>query len=214
MKTALFVLDRAGPPLPETLAERLPIWRRERFDRLRRPEPRQECLCAGLLYAYALRSCGADPDAPVTLLPAGKPVLTGRNDLFFSLSHSGRYVLCAVSGRTIGADVQQARPVNLSIARRFHPDEQDWLASQPEAARTDALFRLWARKEAWVKAVSGERFLSLAETDVTRALPGLSFRDYALSDGYRAALCGADGALPDEPLMLTVDKENYSITNR
>ena len=188
--TGLYLYDRAGEdPIPESAAARLPSWRRERYDRLRRPEARQEALIAGLLYRCAMGRRGLEPDAEVRLLPAGKPV---REDGFFSLSHSGRYVLCAVSDGPVGADVQERRSVRDGLSRFFHPAEQARLASRPEE-----LFRVWTRKEAWVKAVSAERTLSLAEADVLDTVPGLSFRDYELPGGYAAALCGADPDLPD-----------------
>ncbi len=188
--TRLYLYDRAGQdPIPESAAEMLPSWRRERFDRLRRPEARQEALIAGLLYRRAMGRRGLDPDGDVHILPAGKPV---REDVFFSLSHSGRYVLCAVSDAPIGADVQERRPVKDGIARFFHPAERARLAEHPAE-----LFRVWTRKEAWVKAVSAERTLSLAETDVLGPVPGLTFRDYELPGGYAAALCGGDPDLPD-----------------
>lgn len=195
--TALYVLDRGDAPLPETLADALVPWRRERFERLKNSEARQESLCAGLLFSYAMQRSGVDPAEPVSLLPKGKPIFTARRDVLFSLSHSGRYVLCAVSGKTVGADVQQIRPMKLSIARRFHPDEQSWLLSLPEDERQAGLFRVWTRKEAWVKAVSADRMLSLSEADVLHGLPGLCFQDYALPGGCAAALCGEDTAMPE-----------------
>ncbi len=187
--TRVYLFCREGTPLPVSAASLLPSWRRERLERLRRPESRQESLSAGLLYAFALRAWGADPGREVTFLPAGKPILAGRQDAFFSLSHSGDYAMCAVSGRPVGADVQQERPVKLSLARRFHPREQEWLSRLPEQERQAAFFRLWTRKEAWIKAESGERALSLAEADVIHTLPGRYFRDYELPGGFHAAVC-------------------------
>ena len=49
--TELYVLDRNGAALPETLAELLPPWRRERYGRLKNDAARQESLCAGLLFS-------------------------------------------------------------------------------------------------------------------------------------------------------------------
>ena len=195
--TGLYLLERSGEPFSEALAKKLPPWRQERLAALKNPTARQESLCAGLLLACALERHGLDPALPVALLPAGKPVFSGRANAFFSLSHSGRYVLCAISDRPVGADVQQMRPVNPSIWRRFHPDEQAWLSMLPEQERQAGLFRLWTRKEAWVKAVSADRVLSLSEADVIHGLQGLRFRDYAPPGGYAAAICGADAALPD-----------------
>lgn len=194
------MFDRRGEPMPESAANRLPRWRRERWERLRNEKARDESLAAGLLFAAAMTRWGlsAAEMERVTLYPAGKPVLCDREDLWFSLSHSGRYVLCAVSGKTVGADVQQMRPVNHGIARRFHEGEREWLSRQPEPEKTEALFRLWTRKEAWVKAVSRERMVSLDEADVIHPVSGLAFRDYRLDGGYAAALCAAEtGQLPE-----------------
>ena len=191
--TEIYVFDREGAVLPEAAAALLPAWRRELLDRLKKESSRQESLCAGLLFAFAMERRGLPRDIAVERLPAGKPVLRDRDDVFFSLSHSGRYALCAVSGAAVGADVQEIRPVRMSVARRFHPDERAWLESLPAEERSGALFRLWTRKEAWVKAVSRERFLSLAEADVLRPLPGLRFRDCTLPGGYAAAVCTAEG---------------------
>ena len=192
--TEIYVFDRGGAILPESAAARLPAWRRELLDRLKNENARQESLCAGLLFAYAMQRRGLPRDAAVERLPAGKPVLQGRDDLFFSLSHSGRYALCAVSSGSVGADVQEIRPARRSIARRFHPAERAWLESQTEE-QNDALFFLWARKEAWVKAVSAERVLSLDEADVLHPMPGLQFRDFTLPGGYAAAVCAAEGEM-------------------
>ena len=196
--TRLYRTETGAAPLPESLAETLPRWRRERLCAVKNPTARRESLCAGLLLSHVLRLHGLDPDEPVTVLPAGKPVFAGREDVFFSLSHSGGQVLCALSDRPVGADVQQVREARLTVARWFHPEERRWLDSLPAEERQAGLFRLWTRKEAWVKAVSAERMMSLSEADVIHGLPGLYFRDYAIFGGCAAAICGADFAQPDK----------------
>lgn len=194
--TELYVLDRSDAPIPAAAEARLPSWRKQRLAPLKNESARQESLAAGLLYAYAAGRRGLSPDEPVTILPAGKPVFAGRNDMFFSLSHSGRFVLCAFGDAPVGADVQQMRRYRPGIMKRFSPGEQAWLSSLPEEARPAAFFRLWARKEAWVKAASGSRMLSLSETDVIRPLPGWFFFDMIPAGGYTAALCSSDPAPP------------------
>ncbi len=187
--TEVYVFDLSEAVLPESVGALLPPWRRERWERLRHAPARRASLGAGLLYAWAMVRRGVPADAPVTLLPAGKPVLAGREDVYFSLSHSGPYALCAVSGRPVGADVQAPRTVKPTVARRFHPAEQAWLAEQ--ADWEESFFRLWTRKEAWVKAMSGERMLALDETDVIHPPAGMRFRDYSLP-GACAAVCAAE----------------------
>lgn len=194
--TTVYVLDRGEAVLPETLINTLPLWRRERTEKLRNEKARQESLASGLLWVRAMVDWGGEPSRPVAVLPAGKPVFAAGNGPWFSLSHSGRYVLCVVSDDTVGGDVQQMRKVNLSIARRLHPDEREWLEGYSEERREEEFFRLWARKEAWVKAESRERMLSLSEADVVHSLPGWYFWDYALSGGYRAAVCAREKEVP------------------
>lgn len=77
----------------------------------------------------------------------GKPYLKGRNDLYFSLSHSDRYVVCAVSDCEVGVDIEPLSPVRPAVLRRcFTPKEQEWIGE--DAAR---FARLWTMKEAYMK---------------------------------------------------------------
>ncbi len=199
--TKIYVLDRGEDILPESCIAFLPPWRRERTEKLRNDKARQESLSVGLLWRKAMEEWGADPLTPVEILPAGKPVFSSGEGPRFSLSHSGRCVLCVLSDDTVGGDVQQMRKVNLSISRRLHPLEQQWLAERDEETKTEEFFRLWARKEAWVKAESGERMLSLSEADVIHDLPGWHFWDYALPGEYRAAVCAREKGVPELVLL-------------
>ncbi len=194
--TEIYCLDRGGETLPEEAAALLPPWRREIYDRLKNEKVRQESLWTGLLFAYAVERRGVPAGEAAALLPAGKPVLRDRRELHFSLSHSGRFILCAVGDAPVGADVQQMRDVRESMARRFCPGERTWLESLPPEERKAAFFRLWTRKEAWVKAVSDERMLSLSEQDVLDPPAGMFFRDYDLPEGYAAAACCLGEDLP------------------
>lgn len=203
--TSIYLFDRTGVEIPDEAGELLPGWRRSVWELRRNENSRKECLCAGLLYAYAMRQNGLSADAEVVMLPQGKPVLAGNSDHFFSLSHSGRYVICALSSASVGVDVQQIRSVNLSIARRFHPLEQKWLSSQPEGEREQCFFRIWTRKEAWVKAVSRDRVLTLDECDVIHDISGWHFRDYVLPGGYHASVCAAEKAEPEA--LIPVQRE-------
>lgn len=200
----MFFLDRGEEPISPELAKRLPLWRRVRTERLRSESARQESLCAGLLWKLAVLSRGIDPEEPVEELLAGKPVFARRKDVWFSLSHSGRYAMCAVSDAPVGADVQQMKKVNLSIARHLHPGERLWLEHTAEPLRQEEFFRLWARKEAWVKAMSEGEKLSLSQWDVTDdKAGGMCFADYTLPGGFRAAVCFGEEERVSPPVLLT-----------
>jgi 4'-phosphopantetheinyl transferase len=86
----------------------------------------------------------------------GKPSLTGMtNAPHFNLAHSGELALVAVSNRPIGVDAEQVRPLaNMAqmAGMSFTDEERAALWTLDEAARTEAFFRLWTRKEAVMKA--------------------------------------------------------------
>ena len=203
--TEVFVLKNGDEPMTEEQAELLPRWRRRRLERLRYAPAREASLGAGLLWRYVMERHGVQPEEPVRFLQAGKPVFAQRDDLHFSLSHSGPYAMCAISSDPIGVDVQQIKPIHMSVARRFHFRERDWLAEQPRDQQNHAFFRIWTRKEAWVKAVSQDQLLSLDQEDVMHGLDGWQFGEYDLGDEYVAAVCARQGQELAEPTVLTTE---------
>jgi 4'-phosphopantetheinyl transferase len=90
--------------------------------------------------------------------PDGKPELEKNLysvPLEFNLSHSGRWLLCAVAlGRRVGTDIEKVRPIRTAnISRRFFlPAENEYLQSLPGRQRHEAFFRIWTLKEAYAKA--------------------------------------------------------------
>ena len=201
--TEVFVLKNGDEPMTEEQAELLPRWRRRRLERLRYAPAREASLGAGLLWRYVMERHGVQPEEPVRFLQAGKPVFAQRDDLHFSLSHSGPYAMCAISSDPIGVDVQQIKPIHMSVARRFHFRERDWLAEQPRDQQNHAFFRIWTRKEAWVKAVSQDQLLGLDQEDVMHGLDGWQFGEYDLGDEYVAAVCARQSEKLAEPTVLT-----------
>lgn len=104
----------------------------------------------------------------------GKPELCGVRSgeaLCFNASHSREVDLIAVTrGRPIGVDVEYVRR-DLDyerIARDFFSArEREALAALPEAARAEAFFACWTRKEAYVKALGEGLSIPLDEFDVS-----------------------------------------------
>jgi 4'-phosphopantetheinyl transferase len=86
---------------------------------------------------------------------SGKPVLRGRQDLHFSVSHSSDLALFAVARKPVGIDVEHRHSGMLwqtAVAHYLSPREQSYVQALPVAARTVALYRCWTRKEAVLKA--------------------------------------------------------------
>lgn len=91
--------------------------------------------------------------------PQGKPALAdpgSKSSVRFNLSHShGLAVIAVGAGREVGIDVELLRPefAGEDIAKRyFSAREVRELAQLPVGSRTEAFFRCWTRKEAYIKA--------------------------------------------------------------
>ena len=86
----------------------------------------------------------------------GKPYFDNYPDIYFSLSHSGDYVICAISEEEVGADIQEHREMKSGIAARFFSEEDKKNMEQAGASRgekfsAELFYRMWAVKEAHMK---------------------------------------------------------------
>jgi len=84
----------------------------------------------------------------------GKPQLAGHPEVFFNMSHCKDAVVCAVSHRPVGVDVESIGRYKESLVRYTMNDEE--CNRIMESGRPDVEFiRLWTMKEARLK-LTGE----------------------------------------------------------
>ena len=191
--------------------------RREKTDRFRFEKDRRLSLGAEALLRHALRC--ADLDAASAGFDYGadkKPYLKdGR--LFFNLSHSGIWAVCAVAGYEVGCDVEQVAPIDLKLARRFLPEEYADILSQPTAEeRLELFYRYWTLKESFLKATGLGMKLPMdrfqirlgTEISVIQSVDGrrYTFREYDDLPGCRCALCAAGECRDTELRIVDLQK--------
>jgi 4'-phosphopantetheinyl transferase len=117
----------------------------------------------------------------------GKPFIAGdgRHGIKFNLAHSGGYLLVAVNhGNEIGVDIEQWTDkvdYDAVLALCFSASERRVYRALPEERKKKFFYRLWTRKESFVKAV-GEG-LRLDVTQVVSSSSGPA-RFVALPAGY------------------------------
>ena len=104
----------------------------------------------------------------------GKPSIAAADDgreLSFNLAHSEDLALLGITrGREIGVDVERIRleSAGEEIARQFFSRrEVVALDSLPAEQRTEAFFRCWVRKEAYIKAKGEGLSIPLDQFDVS-----------------------------------------------
>ncbi|MGM9541261.1 MAG: 4'-phosphopantetheinyl transferase family protein [Candidatus Limivicinus sp.] len=191
------------PLLGQKGGEGLSQYRQEKLARTRNPKAYALSLGAELLLLAALQELGGPmPPLEITCGEGGKPALAGGPES--SLSHSGERVLCALSDQTVGADLQQLKPYDSALARRFFSKaEAAWLEAQRE--RDLAFSLLWSLKESYVKFLGGGIAETHLDSFTVRVLPdGRAWVDgsnvklwYAVCDGYVMAVCSHAYAAPD-----------------
>lgn len=81
----------------------------------------------------------------------GKAYISNHENIHFNLSHSGKMVLCAISDREVGVDVEYIDPIiDLNIARHyFFNSEYENIMNAKN--NPDEFFKYWVLKESYMK---------------------------------------------------------------
>ena len=145
------------------------------------------------------------PQVSLAYEERGKPRLAGPDSpapLHFNFSHSRGLALCAVSrSAPLGVDVEKLRPMPemAEIGVMFSSAQENArLNAAPPEERLEVFFRLWTRKEAYLKATGEGIAGSLAQLDCAEAPPGWSFHALSPAPGFVGALACA--CAPAKPL--------------
>ena len=200
----------------------LPLWshwmdarRIEKASRFRRIEDRALCIGAGLLLAFALtKHCPSVVIPPdVSVDHNGKPYLPGMQHFHFNISHSGSWVVCAVSNKPLGVDIEQSGQEMSAIVKTVYTStEQKYLNSLPQGQQNQAALEQWVLKESFMKALGAGFALPMQEFTVMPGPPAWVKHEDRIFRGitlcpfpdteYRCALtvCGAPG-LPEYDIV-------------
>jgi 4'-phosphopantetheinyl transferase len=137
----------------------------------------------------------------------GKPFLEDQPELFFNISHSGEWVVCALSKQPVGIDVEKIAPINMGIARHyFSRSEYSQLMELPVVDRLEYFYTLWTLKESYLKAVGKGLALGLDSITISNRpanntvfqvpeMDDFYFSSCAFFAGYKLAVCGKEDRL-------------------
>lgn len=150
-------LDKFTDEMLENSLAIVPEGRRKHALKFGAKEDQKRAVIGWLLLAYGLRKeYGIARPPEFSYGASGKPFLPGENMPFFSISHSGNYIGCALHSEEIGLDIQKTVTPRPSLIRK--------VCTQKEAARVDRasqdssrqeFCRIWTQKESVVK-LTGE----------------------------------------------------------
>ena len=125
----------------------------------------------------------------------GKPEILQAENFHFNISHSGEYVLLAVSSAPVGADIEWIREgMPKSLRGILSEEEREMLECAEEQKKTSLFFQLWTQKESYVKCLGGRIFakpflLSMVEKGrISNQYEDCFFHTYLL-EGYAISVC-------------------------
>jgi 4'-phosphopantetheinyl transferase len=140
----------------------------------------------------------------------GKPALPGTR-LRFNLSHSHGVALYAFAeGREVGCDIERSDPrfaAEHIPERLFSAREARALRALPARSQTEAFFRGWTRKEAYLKARGLGLSMPLDSFDVSLA-PG---EPATLLHGCEGWSVEAFEPVPDHPAALVAEGADWQM---
>ena len=81
----------------------------------------------------------------------GKAYISNHENIHFNLSHSGKMVLCAISDREVGVDIEYIDPeIDLNIAKHyFYNSEYENIMNAKD--KSEEFFKYWVLKESYMK---------------------------------------------------------------
>ncbi|MFD1436738.1 4'-phosphopantetheinyl transferase family protein [Kroppenstedtia eburnea] len=177
----------------------------ERANRFAFVKDRNRFICfRGVLRCLLGRYMGQNPrEVQIMYGEFGKPFLK-QERIFFNVSHSHHMGLIGISrSDPLGVDIEQIRsfPEAQLLSEQFFSDREKRMIRQTQGD-IKAFFRIWARKEAFIKALGRGLSQSLERFDVvdesggwieyindSRGSERYQVRDLSVDPDYSAALC-------------------------
>ncbi|NLN64429.1 MAG: 4'-phosphopantetheinyl transferase superfamily protein [Clostridiaceae bacterium] len=149
----------------------------------------------------------------------GKPYLLNDTRIQFNISHSGKWVVCSLHHLPVGVDIEQIKPVDISIAERFFSkSEVQSLMNKCISEREAYFYELWTLKESYIKAVGKGLSIPLNSFAINIEQGGniniyningsnrYFFRQYSIEKGYKMAVCSQKNEFSDSVEQFDVNQ--------
>ncbi|MNZ68183.1 4'-phosphopantetheinyl transferase sfp [compost metagenome] len=224
MDTLVFGLqlpeDMNSSPLLELITA-LPIEKQHRIKRFVHVEDAVRTLSADILSRLLI--CDQlgihNREISFTSNQNGKPLLQGLDSLHFNNSHSGRWVLTAISDEPVGVDVERIRELDLDLARHCFSEQEyrDLDDLSDDQTKLDYFYDLWTLKESYIKAVGLGLSMPLSSFTIRKTRGGIQlqtanagnscfFKQYSIDPQYKISLCAQHEYIHDNLELISEDE--------
>lgn len=99
----------------------------------------------------------------------GKPYIKNYPDFHFNISHSGKWVVCAVSSQTVGIDIECMNELDQSFANAIFTDHEkhEYLKKGDNPGRLKYIYEIWTLKESYFKYLGKGLSISITNIEFT-----------------------------------------------
>lgn len=191
------------------------------IDKLRCVEDKKRSICSELLVRWLInkRLHLKNEEIHFEYNEFGKPFLKEYEKFYFNISHSGEWIVCAVSPCEVGIDIEQIKDINLLIANRFFSKKENIdLNYKNEDDKLDYFYDLWTLKESYLKYLGKGLSISLQSFSIRKERNDIvilesfdnrkpNFRQYELDNNYKLSVCSDDKLLDSEHLIIQLDSK-------
>ena len=195
---ALNIENMPDPKEKIAILDQLSNRRKEKVLRCSQLKGRKEAAGAGLLLKKIFEKYGVSEEA-ITYGENGKPEMDG---FYFNLSHSGNVVICAVSEKEVGCDIEKTEKCNEKIAKRFFTERENVYLNRTFEGNEDMHFEQFSES----KTEEGSNMESLKkDRDFFRIWTMKESYIKMTGEGMKVPLLSVEAALWEEPIRIWRD---------
>lgn len=190
--------------LPDVCIERQNIISKKVFNK-----DKITCLLSEIILKKVLKKHYSIDIADYTLIKNdyGKPYILEIDNLHFNISHSGHWIMCVISSKPVGVDIEKIIDVDYSIiGRYFSLEEINHFNKLKEEEKKSYFFDLWTLKESYIKAIGKglsvplDSFSIIKTSNIVVLKPNENtlylFKQYDIDPEYKMSVCSFMNTLP------------------
>ncbi|MCU5058962.1 MULTISPECIES: 4'-phosphopantetheinyl transferase family protein [Bacillus cereus group] len=131
----------------------LPQNRIDKINKFKREQDKIRCLLSYVLPLVALSHFKQQPSLNTTIYydTNGKPFFEGKSNPFFNISHSGDWVVCAISKQPVGIDIEAVNNIDICLFSPYLSSLEQQLFTDQKNEDLSLFYRIWTLKESLLK---------------------------------------------------------------
>lgn len=167
----------------KTYAKLLSVDRQEKSLKYINDEKKIISLLSSLLIQYVVDK---GTKIEYTYNQYGKPYLVNMEDVYFSISHSGKYIAMIKDTEEVGIDIEEINSFNIKVAQKFFTKEENNFLIQQNNNISIEGYRIWTQKEAYLKKVgtgfaNGGYKLNTLDPNIRQHIKTIQIENYMLT---------------------------------